>query len=249
VIRELRPEILLPFASHVHFCHPENVWMNSYGLSLDEIVSLEAPQTQIPILVPGDSIEIPMSGLRRVDTSRRGASIQYWQECSRRRASNNLPQRSVDQVPLDVLTEDFKGFVFRTKANNNSLLLRFYHQLTSGKAVVSIYITDLHRHIQVNFLTGSLSESLSSIEDSLSMSSDALRRALASPHGADEFMIAGRFEGSRMNAELLHSLLAIETLNRAGIQLRFRHFLSPRYLIAFLRMFAGYWSWRQSTAK
>ena len=249
VIRELRPEILLPFASHVHFCHPENVWMNSYGLSLNEIVSLEAPQTQIPILVPGDSIEIPMSGLRRVNTSGRGASIQYWQECSRRRAANDFPQRGVDQVPLDVLTEDFKGFALRAKANNNSLLLRFYRQLTSGIAVVSIYITDLRRPIQLNFSTGSLSESLSSIEDSLSMSSDALRRALASPHGADEFMVAGRFDGSRRNAELLHGLLAIETLNRAGIQLRFRRFLSPHYLIAFLRIFAGYWSWRQSTAK
>lgn len=248
-IRELRPEILLPFASHIHFCHPENFWMNNYGLSLDEIVSLEAPQTQIPILVPGDSIEIPMSGLRRVDTSRRGASIQYWQESSRRRAANDFTQRSVNQVPLDVLTEDFKGFALRTKANNNSLLLKIYRQLTSGKAVVSIYITDLRRPIQLNFSTGSLCESLLSIEHSLSMSSDALSRALATPHGADEFMVAGRFEGSRKNAELLHSLLAIETLNRAGIQLRLRYLLSPRYLIALLRVLAGYWTWRKSTAK
>ena len=247
IVKELRPEILFPFASHVHFCHPENVWMNSHGLTLEEVANLETPQTQIPILVPGDSIEIPMSGRRRVSTTRREASLQYWQESSRRRAADAFSQRSVEQVSLDVLTKNFEGFVSRTKTSNNSLLLTLYRRLTCRKAVVSIYITDLRRQIQLNFSTGSLSEPLSSKEGFLSMSSDALSRALASPHGADEFTVAGRFEGSRINAELLHSLLAIETLNRAGIKLKLRYFLRPRFLLSLLRIFAGYWSWRRLT--
>lgn len=246
IIKKLQPEILLPFASHIHFCHPENVWMNSYGLSLEEIVNLEAPRTQIPILAPGDSFEISMLDRGRVNTSRRAASVQFWKECSERRYVNDFSQRGVGQVPLEVLKMELKGFVMRTKTNNNSLLLSLYRRLTCRKAVASIFITDLRRQVYLNFATGSLDEHPSNKGGSLSMSSDALRRALTAPHGADEFMVAGRFEGSRVDAELFHSLLAIETLNRAGLQLRFRNLLCPRYLISFLRIFANYWSWRNT---
>jgi hypothetical protein len=59
-------------------------------------------------------------------------------------------------------------------------------------------------------------------------------------------MVAGRFEGSKIDAGFFQNLLAIETLNRAGIQLKFRYFLRPHYLVSLLRIFTNFWSWRKS---
>ena len=250
LISEVRPYFLLPFASHVYFCHPENLWMNNFGLKLSEIADLETPRTQVQVLTPGNSFEVLSDCGEDRDTARREASLHYWSEMeSRRRHRNELIQTQSTQVSLETIRMEFEQFVIRTKKRNNQLLLRMYRQATCGKTVAFVFVSDLDKQLSLDFASGILTESESPLAKSLSMSSDALCRALADPHGADEFMVAGRFEGCRQEALLFHSLLAIATLNRAGIQLRYREFFRLSYFRDILRVLAGYRNWRNAAAE
>jgi hypothetical protein len=238
----VRPKLFVPFASHVYFRHAENHWMNDFRINLDEMKRLARGRTQVAFLSPGSVLDLCHG---QVSTEMNGDSMRWWDDHFAE-LRNTQPESAPECISVSAITELASSFFKTINAQNNKLLLTLLDVLVGRRQGVYVEITDLGCIMQVKARKPFIQViPLSDVTgNALRMSSESLSRVFRTPHGPDEFMVAGRFQGAREVAEKLHGLLSISTLNRAGIHLTFRDLIQPKILKELWEAGLSYLAWR-----
>lgn len=182
-IRAVQPDYVIPFASHVWFCHEENFYLNDgIATPLDAVEAVEGLAKAV-MLYPGDSWGIGSE----IDARR--AAEKYATDVDARLAEGPL-HRTPAAVPLDELQALGDAYNEALNKDNNALVIAALRKANIMKDV-RIYLSDLD--IEVSLTPDGLREVQRSAQADVSLTSPVLAFILKNPFGGATTQVNGRY--------------------------------------------------------
>jgi len=186
---------VLGFAAFKYFSHEENFFQND-SISFDFLRKLVQESSRTIVLKPGDRLESS-------STVTSLAAIDFWEDKrkSARPTTNIIPARPVDDSTISLLAEKSQERLRQIMGLIGVALVRLPKRI--GLRPLIFHITDIQKGLVLNPGQRSkptLSElkDLKHPEDSIRISSDALKYALQDDYGLSTCLINGRFEASEV---------------------------------------------------
>ena len=241
-IEVFKPRLVVPFASFVHFCHPENLWANRNQNSIIDAVQAVEFAGSIPvILVNNQTIDIESSG-QDIALSNQVA-IAYWSSRVQE-LSMVTPPETTERADIHEISVLVTEFANKISMENNRLLVKIARVLIGICNPLVIRLDDLGSAYFLDPLVGFI-ERVDETEPDVTCSTLFLKQVLASEYGPDQALVMMRFDApSFATAARFHRAFAISTLNRCGIKLRFRSLVSRRIINELVHTLFVYLRWR-----
>ncbi|HYP67339.1 MAG TPA: MBL fold metallo-hydrolase [Thiobacillaceae bacterium] len=186
------PEFIIPFASFVYFCHPENFYMNdcqNSPASLRSAPTLRPIQKHIKFLKPYDAVELSdredvQAKLDQLSPAAEG----HWNHLAAK--AQPVAPRSAANKSLDETREAFQAF--KNKISKSFIFMPHLFELIGLAKPVNILLTDNNLAVQLSYL-GDFQIHPDSDEWDVAMSTDTLNFILKNEYGFNATLINGRF--------------------------------------------------------
>jgi len=233
----IKPVNVIPAASFIRFSHVDNSWMNQHQAKLMQAIDRINSAGALPIvLAPGDN------WILGHDHNNQGA-IRHYMELE---VITDFPLHSYNSVDISEIQASALVFSKRLLSNNNIILLWFLKALFGFLRPISFWVKDISLKVKVDPLSGSLTQITSNSENILiSIHSFALNKLLSQPSGIDTLVVSGLFESADGRLDSLHNSFNINSLNNAGIRIRFRTLLSWAVVQSLLRIAKTWFRWKK----
>ena len=207
-----KPEIVVPFASFVRFCHEENVYLNQDANRVEDVAALIERETSAKavVLYPGDVWEPG----RTHDSAR---AIERYQE-DWRRAETEAPIKS-RRIEAEALVQEAQDFCQRLTEGIDPRVTRLYlglktlqgssrkldlERLSEGLRVAStplgaalrpafVYVRDLDQAFAFDLDRGLRSIARARGDCDIELGSEALSYCFRFPWGGETLQVNGRF--------------------------------------------------------
>jgi len=184
-IRIFKPKTVIPFASYIWFCAPENFFMNRHANRIGDVArTLEQWQVDHAVLYPGD-IFAPGTAHDSSEAIRR-----YEADRAAHVAPLAIDEAPVPLAELHALSESEQG---RLKSANRLWMLAPL-RWTGFVKPIALYLTDLGVGIRYSMLGGILAEGLPRASCDLACSSVSFAAMLKSGYGYATLLVNGRLE-------------------------------------------------------
>lgn len=184
-VRILRPDLVVPFASYVRFCHEENAHWNDFSMRPEESIKLfEALGVPSLIPVPGQLIEPGTRGDNAVAT-------EFWADAAAK--AHERPLARSTSVPLEALEAEFDEMQ-EAVASQNDWEAIVAAEAKGALPTSHVRITDLDLVVAINLVRGLHPEQARTPDDAdIALHSEMLEYVLSNPWGRGTLSINGRF--------------------------------------------------------
>jgi UDP-MurNAc hydroxylase len=219
-----QPEILIPFASYVWFCRPENFHLNSQVNKIDKIYALFKDRLRTVVLYPGD-IYHPGEAFDSADAVNR-----YMIDLAAHHAPLPTDDKSSSMEDLNRLADAHQNDLRR----KNAMWMLRPLAWTTYVRPVRLYLQDIAQGIEYSMFGGILRRGLARDECDLELRSSSFANMLINGYGYATFYIGGRFtELKPGGCTQLSKHFAISGQNEAGYTFP-KLLLRKNYLLAHL---------------
>lgn len=184
----LDPEVVVPCASFVWFCHEENDFLNDSVVTIDRAADhVEALGRRAVVLHPGDVWEIGAAH----DS---GPALTRYAEDARRNAG--APRRRSEAVDDAALLAASAAAQVRIRAKNQLWAIRPFRRTRYLKPVV-IRVTDSPTEVFTYDMFGGLRPAEADAEADIALAGESLLFCLEHEYGTNTLMVNGRFTEER----------------------------------------------------
>jgi UDP-MurNAc hydroxylase len=195
---ELKPEVLIPFASYVYFSHRDNFYLNDKQNTPEFIrssVDLVSIQDSIFFLSPWQSIQLlPSVELKPQLKELSETAESYWMK---KLQSRSVRTDSVNEYSLELLQKSFEGY--RRKVRKAFFLLpELFERIGKIQSIV-VDIEDLQTQVRLSYTNGLQIIDGSSDSWDIRLNSEVFRFILESDFGFNTIEVNGRFRLSAPN--------------------------------------------------
>jgi UDP-MurNAc hydroxylase len=182
-----RPKTLIPFASFVWFCRPENFHLNAGANRIGDVYKRFSPIVDCVVLYPGDVYEVGSSH----DSS--AALASYAVDEARHIAPTTIEDETFSTESLMALSLAH----IETMRSKNGMWI-FWPLLWLGYIKpVSIHLTDIGQSLRYSMFDGIRWEPIEREKTSIEFTSAAMAQMLRHGSGYDTLYISGRFTEHR----------------------------------------------------
>jgi UDP-MurNAc hydroxylase len=199
----LRPAIVVPFASFIHFSHAENAFMND---------AVNTPRTVFDFLRANTASQpvflVPNETWNGRSTDRATAGADAWFVAARARSP-----RSSAPIPEEQIGRACDAFLKRMRARNSPTLLRLLLSLRVIPAL-TLFVWDLDKTYRFSYRDG-LTELAGGAAD-IALGSDSLAFLFNFDFGADTLAVNGRFRATAAGRRKFLRAFAVPILNNMG---------------------------------
>jgi hypothetical protein len=182
-LRSLRPKILIPFASYVWFCRPENFYLNAHANQIEDVYARFKDRLPTVVLYPGDHYHPG----EKLDSTR--ALQRYADDAAEHGVPLAADDKSSSMEELLRLSATHQTELHR----RNAMWLLRPLAWTGYVRPVRLYLHDIAQGIEYSMFGGVLRQGLSAAQCELEMRSSSLANMLANGYGFNTFYIGGRF--------------------------------------------------------
>ena len=242
-VTEISPDYVIPSSSAIHFCQPDNLWMNQYRLS---------PQRAIDVL---RKLKISSRSLLPVPYK----TYDFLDQASlvNTETEESLFQRRLEETKSEIITTqkevllqffDINKAVHERSLNlrrvNNKILVKLLRTYIGMLCPITFYVTDLAEYLHIDPFKGITERLASPVEDCVVISSYVLGQLYTSPYGVDALNASARYDlKGDLTLSKLNNHLNLVTLNTAGIYLSFRCLMNPLVLKKIFRIFVQWYKY------
>ena len=185
-----QPKILIPFASFVWFCRPENFHLNRGANRIADIYDTFSQSSECVVLYPGDDYQV---GLPHDSAT---ALQRYAADEATHVRPLEIAEEQVSRDALARLSDDHQ----RKQRENNAMWCFWPLRRAGFIKPVSIYLTDLDQSLVYSMFTGITLTSMPREKCDLEFRSAAMVQMLRYGTGYDTLYISGRFIERRAGA-------------------------------------------------
>ena len=178
-----RPKILLPFASFVWFCRPENFHLNRGANKIADVYSEFSRSCECVVLYPGDEYQVGVSHDSATSLQR------YAADEARHVRPLEVAEEQVSRDALTALSDEHQ----RRQRENNAMWCFWPLRWAGFIKPVSIYLTDIEQSLDYSMFTGITWTSVPRESCDLEFRSAAMAQMLRYGTGYDTLYISGRF--------------------------------------------------------
>lgn len=196
------PRFVIPFASFIYFCDPDNFYMNDMQNSpkdVEHFFKCQALPADLIVLKPWDDCCIPIH-VNEYNNGRLSENLNYWEGLKSSTSSHMLEK--IKYTENDIFTEHknyrrklFKSFLFLPELLDR---LRILPRL-------NVLVTDLNATYQISYISGIRQIDCSKGDVDISLTSATLLFILKHEYGADTVQVNEKLNGYR-KWETEHSL-------------------------------------------
>jgi len=208
----LRAKIVIPFASFVYFCMPDNFFINQYANSVLEVKSrLKQADIRCHLLFPGSEISDSEPVSKQDDEIKfiefyKNRSLQLFQL---------EPSVSLDTIKLTI-----EARMLKWRSSYPSLMIK-----RLGRIV--IHVSDLNRNVKLDFVACRVTETADNAL--MTVNSQPLFFAFSEPFGIQTLGVSGRYRLESITPQW-KAVRIVSSLHNAGIALTVRGLSSPDFL-------------------
>lgn len=208
----LQAKTVIPFASFMYFCAPDNAHLNRYVNKVVDVKRLLSSRNlRCHLLFPGSSLP----DVDHIDTP---------DDEDRFNAHEQMAERKIypleDTIPVAELIPVIEARIAKWKANFPGLLIR-------RMGTVVVRVTDLERSLKLNFAAGTVTKT---DEPALiHVNSQPLKFAFEAPFGVQTLGVSGRYRLERRTPQW-RTVRIVSSLHNAGISLTARGLFSSSFL-------------------
>ena len=189
-VNKFDPKAVIPFASFVYFCHPENFHTNDSQNTPRDVASLfekERILSKLIVLKPWDTLDI--SKPLEQGIADRNNSIQHWVNLHHQCKPLSFDEKEVSIDKIKVSYELFRRKIFKHFLLAPSLLEKF-----KFLAPIKLYLYDLDLNVSLSYHGGLKVEDGCKMECDIALSASTLDFILVNEYGANTTHVNGKFE-------------------------------------------------------
>jgi len=190
-VEAFSPSYVIPFASFVYFCHPENFYMNDAQNSpksvYDFLKSKELPADLI-VLKPWDELNLPINSGDHID-EKLVENIKHWEDLLASCTRHDIQDPTYTEG--DIFTQYTK---YRAKVFKSFLFLPKILEITKFLPSLTIFVKDLNLTYRVSYLSGIRRTKGCKEDANIALSSATLMFILKNEYGANTTKVNGKFE-------------------------------------------------------
>jgi UDP-MurNAc hydroxylase len=229
-IGAFNPEIIIPFASYIWFCRPENFHMNEHANSVRSVVEEIGKEKSMVVLYPGDSYIVGQPHDNGEAISR------YDSDAKNITGPLDIQDNEISINDLKLMSDKEQK---RLENDNIMLFLKPLKWFGIIKPI-SIYLDDLDEGIKYSMFGGIWETGLKRTACDLAFSSTSFAMLLRNGYGYGTLSINGRFVELRSGGNSkLSRHFAIAARNEEGETIP-GLFLQTNYLMFQFRRFLGF---------
>ena len=185
------PRFVIPFASFIYFCHPDNFYLNDMQNSPKDVENFFKYQdlpADLIVLKPWDDCCVPIN-VNEHDNERLSENLNYWEGLTSSISSHMFEK--IKYTENDVFTEHknyrrklFKSFLFLPELLDRLGIL----------PRLNVLVTDLNATYQISYFSGIRQLDSSKEDVDISLTSATLLFILKHEYGADTVQVNGKFK-------------------------------------------------------
>jgi UDP-MurNAc hydroxylase len=191
----LTPSVIIPFASFVFFCHPENFYLNDAQNSPENVKAakqLESIQEKIFFMKPWDFITLDDTKKIKHQLSQlTGMAVKHWVKLKN---TIHPISHKINQIETHQLENVF--LTYRKHVSLNFIFFPQFLEIVNFIKPIKIFITDTNRVVSLSYLTG-FSFQENSKEWHISISSEVFNFIFKNDYGFNTTIVNGRFRLER----------------------------------------------------
>jgi hypothetical protein len=239
----LKPNVIIPSSSAVHFCADDNQYMNQNRTN-PKIFLNDIDLSFATVVLPLPEFEWKVDDLYLVkDINKKATSVL---DELLQNTSHKITVRS-RKGSFELMSQAMGDASKKIRRENNLLLLWIANRL-GFLSTINFYLTDLNQFAKFSLYSG-LVKLISEPVKFVKINSEVLTQVYCSPYGGDSLIASGRYD---LNGCLLMDLsnhLSIIHLNTAGIYLRFSLTFNRFMIMKFYNALVSYIKFFQRTGR
>ena len=209
-VNRLKPKAVIPFASFVYFCDPENFHTNDSQNTPQDVANLfdkKKVLNKLLVLKPWD--ELDLTNPLEQDLRERDNNIMHWVKLYSECKPHSVNEGKVSIEEIQESYENFRRQIFKQFLGVPSLLERL-NFLTP----IKLYLHDLNVNVILSYREGMDIQSGSKSKCDISLSARTLQFILTNEYGANTTHVNGKFE----------------RISDRGVTIFSRHFAPQEYM-------------------
>jgi UDP-MurNAc hydroxylase len=210
-IENFNPRFVIPFASFVYFCHPENFHTNdsqNQPADVDNLFKQNNFKSDLIIVKSMDNLDLSLD-LAVQNQNVKNFNIEYW-----RKLQNQIKIDILEEIKFskDEIILEYKNF--KKKIFKSFLILPFILEKLKFLSPIKLYLHDLDLNINLSYTNKLKIETGKKSDANIALSSATLMFILKNEYGSNTTSVNGKFE--RISAN--------------GVQKFYRHFSPQEYM-------------------
>lgn len=203
---------IILFASYIYYCHEENFYWNQFD-SIGRTVN-ELEEIGLNVVIPKPDTEIDFSRELDMDDirSKNKINICFWENL----LASKCPVEITKTIEINSILNSYKKFISKLNQKNR---LDLYRNTDLNDFNLIIKLTDLDTTIKL-WLFHERAEETNEKKTDISMSSDALLKALSTDYGLGSVTISSRINFNYKFAYKLYFFFLIAYRNNIGVYLK-----------------------------
>ena len=209
-VNSFKPKAVIPFASFVYFCDPENFHTNDSQNTPQDVANFfekKKISNKLLVLKPWD--ELDLTNPLEQDLRERDNNIMHWAKLHSECQPHPANEANVSIKEIQESYEKFRRQIFKQFLVAPSLLERL-NFLTP----IKFYLHDLNVNVILSYREGMKIQSGSKSECDISLSARTLQFVLTNEYGANTTHVNGKFE----------------RISDRGVNIFSRHFAPQEYM-------------------
>lgn len=191
-LEKFEPDFVIPFASFVYFCHPENFHTNDAQNSpedLDAFFTENKFNSKLVVLRPLEKLDLPLD-LASQNEEQRGANIQHWSTLLSNIKADSV---STQRCSIDEVAKEYRSY--RDKIFRRFFVFPLILALTKRfLPALTIYVHDLDVSCTLSYVYGLRIEDGGKAAADISLLSATLIFILKNEYGCNTTIVNGKFE-------------------------------------------------------
>jgi UDP-MurNAc hydroxylase len=209
-VNKFEPKAVIPFASFVYFCDPENFHINDSQNTPKDVANLFEKKkilSKLIVLKPWDALDLTKP--LEQDLIERDNNIMHWVNLYNECEPQSVNEKKVSIEKIQESYELFKRKIFKQFLVVPSLLERF-----NFLKPIKFYLYDLDLNVILSYREGLKIQSGCKKECDISLSATTLQFILMNEYGANTTHVNGKFE----------------RISDKGVAIFSRHFAPQEYM-------------------
>jgi UDP-MurNAc hydroxylase len=209
-VKRFEPKAVIPFASFVYFCNPENFHTNDSQNTPEDVANFFEKKkilSKLIVLKPWDALDLTKT--LEQDLMERDKNIMHWVNLYNECVPQSVNEKKVSIEKIKESYALFKRKIFKQFLVAPSLLERFNFLVP-----IKFYLHDLDVNVILSYRQGLKIESGCKKECDISLSATTLQFILMNEYGADTTHVNGKFE----------------RISDRGVAIFSRHFVPQQYM-------------------